>query len=138
MIAPLSHSRFLNKDVDSTTDSFKSMYPFSPPAAASVIAMDREDNYVSVVSSLNTWFGSGVLSTSAGIMNNALANFAPASSEQEEQKSLNLVQEGRRPHSGVAPALAIDANRVCGQRILVGGATADSVGQVRADIELSV
>ena len=35
-------------------------YALSDPVAANVGVMDKKDNYVSVVTSLNTWFGSKV------------------------------------------------------------------------------
>jgi gamma-glutamyltranspeptidase len=34
--------------------------PMSAAAAASVVVMDKHDNYVALVSSLNSWFGSKV------------------------------------------------------------------------------
>ena len=37
-----------------------SYYALSDPVAANVGVMDKKDNYVSVVTSLNTWFGSKV------------------------------------------------------------------------------
>ena len=36
-------------------------YALSDPVAANVAVMDKKDNYVSVVTSLNTWFGSKVI-----------------------------------------------------------------------------
>jgi gamma-glutamyltranspeptidase len=39
---------------------FESSYALSDPVAAHVAIMDKNDNYVSVVTSLNTWFGSKV------------------------------------------------------------------------------
>ena len=38
-----------------------SYYALSDPVAANVGVMDKKDNYVSVVTSLNTWFGSKVI-----------------------------------------------------------------------------
>jgi hypothetical protein len=38
-----------------------SYYNLSDPVAANVGVMDKKDNYVSVVTSLNTWFGSKVI-----------------------------------------------------------------------------
>ena len=35
-------------------------YALSDPVAANVAVMDKKDHYVSVVTSLNTWFGSKV------------------------------------------------------------------------------
>ena len=35
-------------------------YLLGDPVAANVAVMDKKDNYVSVVTSLNTWFGSKV------------------------------------------------------------------------------
>ncbi len=54
--------RYLNKNEgDESSDvSFRSSYQTSEPVGVSATAMDRQDIYVSVVTSLNTWFGSKV------------------------------------------------------------------------------
>ena len=52
-------------DVSSTINCFVFFlqdpnYVLGDPVAANVAVMDKKDNYVSVVTSLNTWFGSKV------------------------------------------------------------------------------
>ncbi len=67
--------------------------------------------------------------TSNGILlNNALSNFAP---DSEGAKGSNSMSAGRRPLFLGAPALAIDTDEICGQRMLLGGASADILGQVQ-------
>lgn len=51
--------KFLNS-VEGSNVGFESLYPMSEAVGANMVAMDRMDNYVSVVTSLNTWFGSKV------------------------------------------------------------------------------
>ena len=71
--------------------------------------------------------------TSNGIlMNNAMSNFAiPSSDGDAAANSGNVLGAGRRPLSPAVAAIAIEAEEICGQRILLGGATPDSVGEVR-------
>lgn len=52
-----------------------SSYDVPLPAASHVAVMDRQDNYVSLVTSLNTWFGSRVMLDNGVLLNNAMANF---------------------------------------------------------------
>ena len=55
----VSQSRFLN-EVEGSPLPFERSYSLSASAAAHVAVVDKEDTYVSVVTSLNTWFGSKV------------------------------------------------------------------------------
>ena len=96
-------------------------------------AMDRLDTYVSVVTSLNTWFGSHVMTKNGVLLNNALANFAVPSEDSNDLRTANLLSTGRRPLTPNVVAVAMDAERPCGNRVAIGGATADAVGQVLAE-----
>ncbi len=91
--------------------------------------MDRWDNYVSVSTSLNTWFGSRVMTSTGILLNNALSDFAFPSGEGGggEEKTANVMSRGRRPLYTGVPALAVDVERICGQRVIVGGSGADTV-----------
>ncbi len=101
----------------------------SPPAYAHAATMDRWDNYVSVSTSLNTWFGSRVMTSTGILLNNALSDFAFPSGEGGggEEKTANVMSRGRRPLYTGVPALAVDVERICGQRVIVGGSGADTV-----------
>ena len=73
-----------------------------------------------------------MMTPSGILLNNALSNFEiPSSSSDGGGGGGNGLSGGRRPLSPAVAAIAIDAEEICGQRIIVGGATADSVGEVR-------
>ena len=93
--------------------------------ASHIASMDSEDTYVTLVTSLNTWFGSKVMTDGGVILNNANRNFAPS-----ENAGGNTRKAGKRPLHNYVVALARDKTDVCGLRLLIGGATADAVGQV--------
>ena len=58
-----------------------------------------------------------------------MANFA-IPRESGELVTFNQVATGRRPLSANVVALSMDTSDICGTRIVTGGATASSVGQV--------
>ncbi|XP_034946498.1 glutathione hydrolase 1 proenzyme-like isoform X2 [Chelonus insularis] len=70
---------------------------------------------VSLTSSLNTYFGSGIVSESTGILLNSamddfvipsIVNYYGLSSSDKE----NLIQPGKRPLSSMAPSLLVDSD----------------------------
>ncbi len=155
MLDKSNANRFLN-EIEGEPVGFESEYLMSEPAGSVAVTMDREDNYVAVITSLNTWFGSRVshssksgmsclmhvcagsrksffqVMTSNGVLlNNALSNFDNSPTSGGSAGS-NRLSRGRRPLSLGVPALAVDLDDICGQRILVGGAAPDTVGEVRA------
>merc|ERR1712018_480179 len=87
----------------------------SEPVAANVAVMDRHDRYVSVVTSLNTWFGSKIMSSDGVLLSNAMANFA--TDNEAEGVTSNLMARGQRPLSSNVVALSMDTKNICGTRI---------------------
>ena len=65
------------------------------------------------------------------LLNNAMANFA-VPSESGSLHTANQLAEGRRPLTSNVVALTMDTKTICGSRIVTGGASASSVGQVLA------
>ena len=65
------------------------------------------------------------------MLNNAIANFA-IPNESGELNTANQLVVGRRPLTANVVALTMDTKDICGSRIVTGGATASSVGQVLA------
>ena len=65
------------------------------------------------------------------LLNNAMANFA-IPNESGELLTANQLTEGKRPLTANLVALTMDTKDICGSRIVTGGATASSVGQVLA------
>ena len=65
------------------------------------------------------------------LLNNAMANFA-VPNESGTLNTANQLAEGRRPLTSNVVALTMDTKTICGSRIVIGGASASSVGQVLA------
>lgn len=65
------------------------------------------------------------------LLNNAMANFA-IPNESGDLLTANQLAKGRRPLTANVVALTMDTKDICGSRIVTGGATASSVGQVLA------
>ncbi|XP_023719725.1 glutathione hydrolase 7 isoform X3 [Cryptotermes secundus] len=78
-----------------------------------VAAVDLNDIYVSVVSGLNAWFGSQLLTNDGFILNNALTNFGVGK---------NSPFPGKRPMSFSTPVIATEKRRICGRRLVLGSA----------------
>jgi len=104
------------------------------PVASGVSAMDVQDNYVAVVNSANTWFGSNIMTEGGVLLNNALSNFHTPDEESAaldaSHATANTMAFGQRPLTRNLVALAMDTHDICGSRYLFGGASADSVGLV--------
>lgn len=66
------------------------------------------------------------------LLNNAMASFALPSKIASTAESLNVMESGKRPLTRNVVALAMHSKMLCGRRILLGGASADHVGQVLA------
>ncbi len=75
-----------------------------------------------------------VMTDNGILMNNALANFAIPSSTEADMSTENQLVEGRRPLSYNVLALSMDTADICGKRVITGGATPSSVGEVRRKI----
>lgn len=114
---------------------FESSYVLADPSGSHIAVMDREDNYVTMVTSLNTWFGSRVMTESNGILfNNAMANFwIPSADDEgsEDEGSANRLAHGQRPLMSGLVAMGLNQEQICGQRLVIGGADLASVAQVR-------
>ncbi|XP_049805529.1 glutathione hydrolase 1 proenzyme-like isoform X4 [Schistocerca nitens] len=111
---------------DNTSDygllSSTALWSYPEAVGSHVAAVDLNDLYVSVVSGLNTWFGSQLLTKEGFILNNAMENFNAGS---------NAFAPGKRPFSLATPIIAIQ-KEVCGRRLISG------VGDAVVGIQLLV
>ncbi|XP_038613245.1 LOW QUALITY PROTEIN: glutathione hydrolase 7 [Tachyglossus aculeatus] len=93
------------------------------PSAAQVLVMGPDDFIVSVVSSLNRPFGSGIMTPSGILLNSQMLDFSwpnktvagPASSNPK-----NSVQPGKRPLSFLLPTVVRPAEGLCGTYLTLG------------------
>ena len=102
------------------------LVPTVPPPQASVVSvMDNDDLYVSVVSGLNSAFGSHLLTPDGYLLNNAMSNFYANLSLANAH-----VKAGQRPLQFALPVIAMETNNRCGLRIATGSSDAALLGQV--------
>jgi gamma-glutamyltranspeptidase/glutathione hydrolase len=85
--------------------------------------VDAQGNAVALTTTVNTYFGSGLLTPRSGIvLNDEMDDFALAPNQPNAfglvQSSYNLVGPGKRPLSSMTPTLLLEGDRVVG---CVGG-----------------
>nr|CAD7573110.1 unnamed protein product [Timema californicum] len=90
-------------------------WDFPEAVGSHVAAVDLDDLYVSVVSGLNTWYGSQLLTDGGFILNNALENFGIGS---------NSPAPGKRPFTLAVPMIAVQHDHICGRRLVLGAGDA--------------
>lgn len=94
--------------------SSTALWNYPEAVGSHVAAVDLNDLYVSVVSGLNTWFGSQLLTEEGFVLNNAMENFNAGS---------NAFAPGKRPFSLATPIIAVQ-KEVCGRRLISGAGDA--------------
>jgi len=102
------------------------LVPSVPQSTASVTTvMDNNELQVSVVSGLNSVFGSHLVSPDGYLLNNAMANFYTNSSLPNSN-----AKAGQKPLQFMLPLIAVETNRRCGPRFVTGSSDATLLGQV--------
>ncbi|KAM9856239.1 glutathione hydrolase 7 isoform 1-T3 [Aulostomus maculatus] len=95
-------------------------------AAAQVMVMGPDDFIVSVVSSLNKPFGSGVVTPSGILLNSQILDFSwPNKTQSSSPSPHNSVQPGKRPMSFLMPTAVRPAVGLCGTYVAVGSSNGD-------------
>uniref|UniRef100_A0A1A8Q3H9 Glutathione hydrolase n=2 Tax=Nothobranchius TaxID=28779 RepID=A0A1A8Q3H9_9TELE len=90
-------------------------------AAAQVMVMGPDDHIVSVVSSLNKPFGSGIVTPSGILLNSQILDFSwPNKTKKASANPHNTPQAGKRPMSFLMPTAVRPAVGFCGTYVGVG------------------
>nr|XP_057940390.1 glutathione hydrolase 7 [Doryrhamphus excisus]XP_057940391.1 glutathione hydrolase 7 [Doryrhamphus excisus] len=89
--------------------------------AAQVMVMGPDDHIVSIVSSLNKPFGSGIVTPSGILLNSQVMAFSwPNKTESPTPNPRNSLQPGKRPLSFLMPTAVRPAIGLCGTYMAVG------------------
>ncbi|KAF6030181.1 GGT1 [Bugula neritina] len=117
----------LNITDNSTHDEsyYNPQYDVLPTEGTSVVtAIDNDELFVSSISSLNSHFGSAVMTKKYGIiLNNFLDAYDHAVDGLLPKHGINnnnIVKGGRRPRSAMAPVIFYNRHRKCKKRGVVG------------------
>lgn len=95
-------------------------------AAAQVMVMGPDDHIVSVVSSLNKPFGSGILTPSGILLNSQILDFSwPNKTQNSSPNPHNNLQPGKRPMSFLMPTAVRPAVGLCGTYVAVGSSNGE-------------
>ena len=90
------------------TDAFMTGLSLELPSTTHLTIMDATGNIVSMTNSIETAFGSRLMS-GGFILNNQLTDFSFAPMDVSGQKIANRVQGGKRPLSSMSPMIVFDA-----------------------------
>ncbi|KAI3357658.1 hypothetical protein L3Q82_016065 [Scortum barcoo] len=95
-------------------------------AAAQVMVMGPDDHIVSVMSSLNKPFGSGIMTPSGILLNSQILDFSwPNKTKTSRPNPHNNLQPGKRPMSFLMPTAVRPAVGLCGTYVAVGSSNGE-------------
>ncbi|XP_055331691.1 glutathione hydrolase 1 proenzyme-like [Paramacrobiotus metropolitanus] len=90
----------------------------TPYGTSHISVVDSKDVYVSFTTTVNYYFGSGIMTSGGIVLNDELGDFARKEMDDEEQN--NLPKPGKRPLSSMVPTVAYHYLRACTNRTAVG------------------
>ncbi|XP_068192074.1 glutathione hydrolase 7 isoform X1 [Antennarius striatus] len=94
--------------------------------AAQVTIMGPDDHIVSVVSSLNKPFGSGIVTPSGILLNSQILDFSwPNKTNSSSPNPHNNIQPGKRPMSFLMPTAVRPGIGLCGTYVALGASSGD-------------
>uniref|UniRef100_A0A8P4KI79 Glutathione hydrolase n=1 Tax=Dicentrarchus labrax TaxID=13489 RepID=A0A8P4KI79_DICLA len=95
-------------------------------AAAQVMVMGPDDHIVSVMSSLNKPFGSGIVTPSGILLNSQILDFSwPNKTGSSSPNPHNSLQPGKRPMSFLMPTAVRPAVGLCGTYVAIGSSNGE-------------
>lgn len=130
MLSKLQASQFRQMIDDSQTfpaDHYTQMFTLEEGAeAAQVVVMGPDDVIVSVMSSLNKPFGSGIVTPSGILLNSQILDFSwPNKTENSASNPHNSLEPGKRPLSFLMPTVVRPAVGMCGTYVATGSSNGE-------------
>ncbi|MBN3304923.1 GGT7 hydrolase, partial [Amia calva] len=115
-------------------------YSLEPePASSQVVVMGSDDFIVSVISSLNQPFGSGIMTPSGILLNSQMRDFSLNTTQSSVSLPLrNSIQPGKRPLSFLTPTVVRPSLGLCGTYLSVGGSNGDRMISSIAQVIMNV
>ncbi|GAU91048.1 hypothetical protein RvY_03377 [Ramazzottius varieornatus] len=83
-----------------------------------VSVLDTNELYVSITSTVNDFFGGGIMTSHGIVLNDELRDFA---ANTEGDNNANKALAGKRPLSSMTPTIVFHPKRACGLRMSIGG-----------------
>lgn len=121
-------------------DHYTEMFALEEGArAAQVVVMGPDDVIVSVMSSLNKPFGSGIITPSGIILNSQILDFSWSNkTEKSAPNPHNNLQPGKRPLSFLMPTVVRPAVGLCGTYVAAGSSNGEKALSGIAQVLLNV
>ncbi|KAK6471808.1 glutathione hydrolase 7-like isoform X1 [Huso huso] len=112
----------------------------SGPSSSQVVVMGPDDFTVSVMSSLNRPFGSGILTSSGILLNSQMLDFSWQNKTESSMppSPRNSIQPGKRPVSFLLPMVVRPTHGLCGTYLTLGGSSGERALSSIAQVLLNV
>lgn len=112
----------------------------SGPSSSQVVVMGPDDFTVSVMSSLNRPFGSGILTSSGILLNSQMLDFSWQNKTESSMppSPRNSIQPGKRPASFLLPTVVRPTHGLCGTYLTLGGSSGERALSSIAQVLLNV
>ncbi|RXM92573.1 Gamma-glutamyltransferase 7 [Acipenser ruthenus] len=112
----------------------------SGPSSSQVVVMGPDDFTVSVMSSLNRPFGSGILTSSGILLNSQMLDFSWQNKTESSMppSPRNSIQPGKRPVSFLLPTVVRPTHGLCGTYLTLGGSSGERALSSIAQVLLNV
>ncbi|KAM6979709.1 glutathione hydrolase 7-like [Aplochiton taeniatus] len=121
--------KLINDSHASPADHYATVYPLQCEAVASqVVVIGPDELIVSVASSLNSPFGSKILTRSGILLNSHMLGFSWSNNAQGTSKDnlRNRIEPGKRPISFLMPTIVIPSQGKCGMYLALSSSDGDS------------
>ncbi|XP_043946222.1 glutathione hydrolase 7 [Protopterus annectens] len=122
------HRQMINDSHSFPASHYMSFYGLKVDQVASqVVVIGPDDFIVSVVSSLNRPFGSGIMTPSGVLLNSQMLDFSWLNKTQDHTtpNPANSIQSGKRPMSFLLPTIVRPSEGLCGTYLSLGGSNGD-------------
>lgn len=127
---------------DSDPASYMPQYYMQPDRGTShVSVIDTDELMVSSTSTINTWFGSHVLTKNGILLNSEMGDFSSPGQPNFfdiPPSKMNFIKPGKRPQSSVSPAIVHSTLAPCDLRIAIGATNGSKIPTGVAEVLINL